>query len=277
MTSRYSAFVAAFFAILLWASLASLSTFVSQIPAFFLTGISLLIGSMLSLHKSREWKLSIKDILFGVYGIAGFHIFYFLGLRNAPPLETNLVNYLWPLLIVLLSPIFLKKHLNRNQILGALLGFSGAIIAIASKGLSQESILQIGYLFSFFSAVIWATFSLGLSNSTSSVWQTGIYCLVSGLICLGISYVVGERYSPSQQDWIFLVVIGIGPLGAAFYLWDFAIKKIGPVSVAPISYFTPVISTTLLTFILQQTPNPALLVAIFLVISGVILGNKKLS
>lgn len=276
MTSRYSAYAAAFFSILLWASLASLSTFVTNIPAFFLTGISLLIGSLISLHKIKAWRLDFKNILFGVYGIAGFHIFYFLGLRNAPAIETNLVNYLWPLLIVILAPLVLKKPLTKYQIIGAILGFSGAVIAIASKGLSQESILQIGYLFSFFSAVIWATFSLGLSKTQDySVWQTGIYCLVSGLVCLLISYVSGERFEPTQKDWLFLLIIGIGPLGAAFYLWDFAIKKIGAISVAPISYFTPVISTALLTFTLRQTPNLVLILALFLVITGVILGNKK--
>jgi drug/metabolite transporter (DMT)-like permease len=276
MTSRYSAYAAAFFAILLWASLASLSTLVTNIPAFFLTGISLLIGSLISLHKIKAWRLDFKNILFGVYGIAGFHIFYFLGLRNAPAIETNLVNYLWPLLIVILAPLVLKKPLTKFQIFGAILGFSGAVIAIASKGLSQQSILQIGYLFSFFSAVIWATFSLGLSKTQEySVWQTGIYCLASGLICLLISYLSGEKFEPTRLDWIFILVIGAGPLGAAFYLWDFAIKKIGAISVAPISYFTPVISTALLTFTLNQTPNLVLILALILVITGVILGNKK--
>jgi drug/metabolite transporter (DMT)-like permease len=31
-----------------------------------------------------------------VYGLFGFHFFLFLALRHAPPVEANLVNYLWP-------------------------------------------------------------------------------------------------------------------------------------------------------------------------------------
>lgn len=271
-----SSYISAFSAILLWASLASLSTFVSNIPAFFLTGFCLLIGSLISIHKLNHWKLDLKNIFFGVYGIAGFHIFYFLGLRNAPALETNLVNYLWPLLIVLLAPFMIKKPLSRYQIIGALLGFSGAILAIASKGLSQSSVLQIGYLFSFFSAVIWATFSLGLSkDNQSSVWQTGAYCLVSGIICLVISYFSGERFEPTGSDWFFLLIIGLGPLGTAFYLWDYAIKRLGAVNVAPVSYLTPVISTLLLTLTLKEVPSFVLGLAITLVLAGVALGNKK--
>lgn len=276
MTSRSTAYVAAFISIVLWASLASLSTFVTQIPAFFLTGSALIIGSLLSIHKIKEWKLDLKDILFGIYGIAGFHIFYFLGLRNAPAIETNLVNYLWPLLIVILAPIVLKKSLTKYQIIGAILGFSGAFIAIASKGLSASgNAIHIGYLFSFFSAVIWSTFSLGLSKRSHSVWQTGLYCLFSGVLCLMISYFSGENIQPHTRDWIFLLVIGIGPLGAAFYLWDYSIKSIGAISIAPISYFTPVISTALLTFTLKESPSLVLILALALVITGVILGNKK--
>ena len=270
-----SATLAALFSILSWASLASLSTFVSQVPAFFLTGISLLIGSLLSIHKTKDWSFDYKNIAFGVYGIAGFHIFYFLGLRNAPAIETNLVNYLWPLLIVLLSPFFIKKPLNKFQILGAIVGFSGAFIAVASKGLSNESFFQIGYLFSFFSAIIWSTFSLGLGNSKSSVWQNGIYCLLSGVVCLAISYTIGESWQVEAKEWFIVTIIGLAPLGAAFYLWDYAIKKLGPIRIAPISYFTPVISTTLLTLTLNQTPSFVLILAIVLVLAGVILGNKK--
>lgn len=275
MASRSTAFVAALLAVLLWASLASLSSFVTNIPAFFLTGISLLFGSLIAVPKVQYWTWNWKNIAFGTYGIAGFHIFYFLGLRNAPPIETNLVNYLWPLLIVLLSPLVLKKSLTQSQIIGAILGFSGAFIAISSRGITQSSFFQIGYLFSFFSALIWSTYSLGLTQNKASVWQNGVYCFVSGIICLVLSFFTEPTYLPTKKDFLFLLIIGLGPLGASFYLWDFAIKRVGAVSIAPISYLTPVISTILLTLTLREFPSPVLLLAIFLVISGVILGSRQ--
>ncbi len=275
MTSRFSSYVFAFFAVLLWASLASFSQFVLEVPALLLTGISLIIGSLISLPKIKMWNWNWRSIAFGTYGIAGFHIFYFLGLRNAPPIETNLVNYLWPLLIILFSPVFLKKKLSNYQIAGAILGFSGAFLAISSKGFSQESAFQIGYLFSFFSAIIWSTYSLGLSKAKHSVWQNGVYCFISGILCLTLSFLTEPTYLPTKKDWLILLLIGIGPLGASFYLWDYSIKKIGAVAVAPISYLTPVISTGLLSIALYQVPSNVLLLAVLFVIAGVILGNRK--
>jgi drug/metabolite transporter (DMT)-like permease len=48
-----------------------------------------------------------STLLLGVYGLFGYHFLLFLALRSAPPLEANLVNYLWPLLIVVLAPVLL--------------------------------------------------------------------------------------------------------------------------------------------------------------------------
>src|SRR5690349_781075 len=95
-------------AIALWATLALLGTYLTKIPPFLLVGVALTIGSGCGLPWVREWKIPLSTLGLGVYGLFGFHFFLFMALRNAPPLEANLINYLWPLLIVVLSPLFLK-------------------------------------------------------------------------------------------------------------------------------------------------------------------------
>ncbi len=117
-------------AIFLWASLASLVTLLSDIPPLLLTGIGLIIGAAVSIPALRfgikPWKVPAKTLLLGVYGLFGYHLMLFLALQNAPAVEANLVNYLWPLLIVLLSPIFTKSlTLNFRYVLAAISGFAG--------------------------------------------------------------------------------------------------------------------------------------------------------
>ncbi len=269
------AYTAAAFAVILWASLAALITFVPHIPVFLLTGIGLIIGGLISVFKASHWKLNFKNIMLGFYGVAGFHLFYFLGLRNAPSVQTNLVNYLWPLLIVVLAPAFIKSKVTRTQILGSVTGFLGAVVAITSNGLDSSKILQWGYLFSFLGAVVWATFTLMISKNSYSIWQNGIYCFISGTLCIAISYFTEPAPQITLQDTFFLAVIGFGPMGAPFYLWNYAIRAAGAVKVAPISYFTPVISTSLLLIALKQTPSAMLLISLGLVIAGIIIGNRK--
>ncbi|MBP0657332.1 DMT family transporter, partial [Mycobacterium tuberculosis] len=63
--------------------------------------------------------------LLGAGGLFGYHAFYFTAMRNAPPVEANLVNYLWPLLIVLFSGLLPGERLRPHHILGAGLGLAG--------------------------------------------------------------------------------------------------------------------------------------------------------
>ena len=98
-------------AIALWASLASLGVSLTHIPPFLLTGITLIIGSVPAwpfvLRDPSQWRIPLRTLALGVYGLFAYHFLLFIALRHAPPVEANLVNYLWPLFIVVLSPVVL--------------------------------------------------------------------------------------------------------------------------------------------------------------------------
>src|SRR4029077_14154363 len=70
----------------------------------------------------------------GVGGLFGYHALYFLALRLAPPAEASLVNYLWPLLIVLFSSLLPGERLAPHHIIGALLGLAGTVLLFTGNG-----------------------------------------------------------------------------------------------------------------------------------------------
>ena len=151
-------------AIALWASLASLGVSLTHIPPFLLTGIALIIGSVPAwpfvLRDPSQWRIPLRTLALGVYGLFAYHFLLFIALRHAPPVEANLVNYLWPLFIVVLSPVVLPGvALRLPHVLAALLGFGGAAIAIAG-GRELSGTLAWGYLPALAAAFIWATYSL---------------------------------------------------------------------------------------------------------------------
>lgn len=271
-------------AVLLWATLASLATLLSDIPPFLLTGIGLLIGAAVSLPALRSgltpWKIPVRTLLIGVYGLFGYHFMLFLALQTAPAVEANLVNYLWPLLIVLLSPLFTKSlKLNLRYVLAALSGFAGAVIAITynSSGLESSSI-EIGYLFALAAAVIWATYSLATTKvaifPTASI---GLFALVSGLLALGAHFVFEPAAYISSSDWLLLVLLGAGPLGGAFYLWDAALKIGDPRRIGLLAFLTPLLSTVLLVLVSGNSLSWQLLVATALIVGGALLGPRTTS
>jgi drug/metabolite transporter (DMT)-like permease len=242
--------LAALGAISLWATLASLGVELAHVPPYLLTGLALLIGSLPSWPLARHWRVPAGTLALGVYGLFGFHFLLFVALRHAPPLEANLVNYLWPLLIVVLAPLLLPGiALRPVHVLAALAGFAGAVLAIAG-GRGLDGGLAWGYLPALGSAFVWASYSL-LTRRVAAfpTAAVGLFGLVSGLLSLACHALLEPAAQLSARDWALIVAMGLGPLGAAFFLWDRALKTGDPRRVGILSYLTPLASTLLLSLV----------------------------
>ena len=101
--------------ILLWSLLAYLGAQLSHIPPLLLVGIALTFSGLIGSLRPGAWKIKPKVLLTGVGGIFGYHFFYFSAFHFAPAVEANLINYLWPLLIVVLSPLILPGYGSARQ------------------------------------------------------------------------------------------------------------------------------------------------------------------
>jgi drug/metabolite transporter (DMT)-like permease len=271
-------------AIVLWASLATLATLLSEIPPFLLTGIGLVIGSLISLplsgFKLSAWKVPAKTLGVGVYGLFGYHLMLFIALQTAPAVEANLVNYLWPLLIVVLAPLFTRSlKLGPRHTIAASAGFTGAYIAITSAGQGVGPLgFEIGYLFALAAAVIWATYSLLTTKlRTFPTSAIGLFGLVSGVLALIAHFILEEPAVISSSDWVLLVVLGLGPLGGAFYFWDAALKIGDPRRIGLLAFLTPLLSTTMLLVVSGRELSWQLLLATALIIGGALLGSNTTS
>ena len=263
-------------AIALWATLASLGVALKHVPPFLLTGLALVIGSIASWPLARQWRVPAKTLALGIYGLFGFHFLLFIALRLAPPVEANLVNYLWPLLLVVLAPIFLPDvKLRPAHVAAALLGFAGAAIAILGAGGGASATWSWGYLPALGSAFIWATYSLGTRRVTPfPTAAIGLFGLASGLLSL-LCHALGEpAVTLKAQDWLLIVVMGLGPLGAAFFLWDRALKLGDPRQIGILSYLTPLLSTALLVLVSGSDFSAGLAVATALIVGAAIIGTR---
>jgi drug/metabolite transporter (DMT)-like permease len=271
---------AALAAIGLWATLAPISAVLGDLPPFFVTGTGLLIGSLIALFVAKgriaNLKVPPKTLLIGVYGLFGFHAALFAALQLAPPVQANLINYLWPLLLVVLAPIFLSgTRLRPRHVIAALAGFAGAALAITSGGeVSGGGVL--GYLFALLAAIIWATYSLltkRVPHFESSA--VGVFALVSGLLALMAHAVFEAPVSPSGMQWLLLLALGLGPLGGSFYLWDYALKHGDPQRIGLLSFLTPLLSTTLLLLVTGKELTWLLGAAGVLIIGAAVFGNRS--
>ena len=281
-------------AVALWACLASLGLALAHLPPFFLTGAALMIGGALALPaalmKPARWKLPLPALALGVFTLFGFHFLLFIALRLAPAVEVNLVNYLWPLFIVVLAPLYLRNLRWRGvHLVAALLGFAGAALAIvgADSGstsatptdASAGSTAWAGYAMALGSALIWANFSLQTKRLTLAcrgfpTAAIGLFGLVSGALSLLCHSALEPAISLSGRDAWLLLAMGLGPLGGAFYLWDRALKLGDPRHVGLVSYLTPLASTALLLLVSGRSWSASLAAAAILVVGAALVGLR---
>jgi len=267
-------------AILLWASLAVLGVRLAHLPPFWLTGVALLIGSVIALPLSRfdfsQWRVPARTLALGVYGLFGFHFLLFIALRHAPPVQANLVNYLWPLGMVVLAPLLLPgTALHLRHVLAALLGFAGAALAITG-GKPLEGGIAWAYLPALASAFVWASYSLLTQRvppfPSSAI---GLFALVSGLLSLACHALLEPPAQVVPQDWFWLSLMGLGPLGAAFFLWDAALKRGDVRQIGLLSFLTPLLSTLLLLWYRGEPVSPSVGIATALIVGSAWLGRGR--
>ena len=263
-------------AIVLWATLASLGVALKHLPPFLLTGLALVIGSIPAWPLVRQWRVPPATLALGVYGLFGFHFLLFIALRLAPPVEANLVNYLWPLLLVVLAPLFLPDvKLRAGHVAAALIGFAGAAVAILGTGSGASATWSWGYLPALGSAFIWASYSLGTRRVPAfPTAAIGLFGLVSGLLSLLCHALLEAPATLQPQDWILVTVMGLGPLGAAFFLWDRALKLGDPRQIGILSYLTPLLSTALLMVVSGRPFSPSIALAAVMIIGAAVLGTR---
>lgn len=271
--------LAALAAVILWGSLAAIAVALNNIPPLLMTGLGLIIGSIISLpvasFKIRRILPSSKMLLVGVYGLFGYHAALFAGLQNAPSVQANLVNYLWPVLIVLLAPlIVVGSRIGLSHVIASILGFSGAALAILS-GAELVSGFAVGYLFAFIAALIFSSYSLLIKRfSHSPTAAVGGYSLVGGLLAVGAHFVFEQPVEISQGQWIWLALLGLGPLGGSFYLWDYAMKHGSAQRVGTIAFLTPVLSTTILLVVSGQNLTISIGLAALLIVAAAVVGSR---
>jgi drug/metabolite transporter (DMT)-like permease len=284
--ARRRAMLAGVAAILLWGALATLSVAAGPVPPFQMVAMTFALGALIGIVRAGRRGLAWVELVrwpgpvwtVGVGGLFGYHALYFAALQLAPPAEANLVNYLWPLLIVVLSAPLAGERLGWMHILGAALGFAGVALLAASRGVNFASDHALGYALALGCAFTWSTYSV-LSRRLGETPTDAIasFCAASAVLSLACHLLFERTVWPANATaWLAVVALGLGPAGAAFYLWDHAVKRGDIKALGALSYAAPILSTALLIVFGLAAPTAMLIVATLLVTVGAVLASRDL-
>jgi drug/metabolite transporter (DMT)-like permease len=278
MSPRRRATLAGFAAVLLWSSLAVLTTATGAIPPFQLLamgfGIAGLAGVALVLRPGGPGWVALRQPwssgLLVVGALFGYHALYFLALKRAPAVQANLINYLWPLLIVVFASVLGGTRVSPRQWLGTALGLAAAALLVTrGRAMQVEPEHLPGYAAALGAALIWALYSV-LNRRFEAVPSTGMAgaCLVAGVLGGAAHLALETTVVPTAGQWLLILALGLGPTGIAFWLWDVGTKRGDLAVLGTLSYAAPLLSTALLLAFGRATPHWTQAVAIGLLLTG---------
>ncbi len=271
MNQHKSSFILGCITIVLWSSLAALGKLLIHLPPFYLLGWAFLLGSVFSWRKPKEMFPSWKISVWGILGFFFYHFFLFYALRFAPAIEANLINYMWPVLLVMMTPIFFKdQKLAWYHFAGSTLAVIGCVLLVGGEGFELKEDHLKGYLLAAAAALAWPIYSLGKKKlGETSVWAIGGFCLGSSVLCfMTHAWIEPVTPLPPPQDLWLILIMGLGPFGIAFYTWDLAIHRGDTRVIGALTYLDPVLSTLGLILFAGQVLGSTTLVAMLLIVVG---------
>ena len=272
-----------FVAVLLWGVLALLTVGSAPTPPFLLNAICFAIGGVLGLVWTslagglRALRTVPRHVyILGTLGLFGYHALYFSALRLAPAAEASLIAYLWPLLIVLMSGLLPGERVRSGHVLGALIGFSGAALIVSGGGTGFDPAAMDGYLLAGICALTWSGYSvLSRSFGTVPTASVAVFCLASAVLSLPLHIAFETTAWPvGPMGWLSAILLGLGPVGLAFYVWDIGVKRGDIQILGTASYAAPLLSTVVLVLAGVATPSWSLALAAVLITGGALLAAR---
>ena len=267
-------------AIALWAFLALLTRQAAGIPPLELTALGFAVGGVVSLilvaarGRLGALKQPPKAWFHGVGGLFGYHALYFAALAFAPAVEANLINYLWPLLIVLLAAPILGLKLGPLRLAGVGAGFVGCVLLVGAGASFPPGALP-GFLCALAAAFAWAVYSV-TSRRMALVPTEAVagFCIATAVLA-GVASLIFEPFvMPDARQALAILLLGLGPVGAAFFLWDMGMKRGDPRLLGTLAYATPVLSTLLLILAGEGVMDLRIALATLLVAGGGVLAAR---
>jgi drug/metabolite transporter (DMT)-like permease len=234
-------------------------------------------GLRLRLASVKRSYLFTCGFLFIIY-IAAFYLALGSAMNRAQALEVGLINYLWPMLILLFSIPILNTRATWLALPAALIATVGIFLAtLQNQTVSWPNFIenvsqnQAPYLLALLAAVSWAFYS-NLSRKLAGSESGGavpFFMLATGLV-LGFFRLIHPEHSQfSIRAGAELLYLAIGP-NLAYVFWDMAMRKGDVVLVASASYFTPLLSTLVSCLYLGLTPAWQLWLGCALIILGAV-------
>lgn len=249
-------------------------------------GAAILLFPLMWIMEKNRKKLTLKDIglftVLGLTGIALYNICFFLASKHAPVIKSSLFIASNPVLIVLLSGLFLKETITKNNIIGMIIALTGVTFIITNGHLF--TLFQLGFepidLVLLGAVISWALYSVvgKVVLKKYSAVESTTYAVAFGTLFLLPLAVVETSWQDIQQasgtTWVAIAHMSIFVTVVSFVMYYYGIKEVGAAKASIFINVMPVSAVLMATIYLGETFTWAHGVGAVFVLSGVYIGTN---
>lgn len=277
-------------AVLLWSTVAT----AFKITLSYMTPIQMLaaasVVSALSLVLVAMWQKTLPQIgttflkrplyylTLGLINPLIYYLVLFKAYDLLPASQAQPLNYSWAITLTLMAALFLGQKIRKQDWIAAALGYVGVVV-IATKGdlLALQFDSPLGVALALISTLLWAGYwILNTKNNADPVLGLLLSFLLSLPFSLGLAAYTADWSGIPWQGWAAVGYVGLFEMGITFVLWLSAMKHATNTSrISNLIFISPFISLVLLATIIGEEIYPSTLVGLLLIVTGLIIQQRK--
>lgn len=246
---------------------------VSSIFSFvFLLVFNIINGSIRELKKYSLKDYGIMAGL-GFLGLFMYSALYYYGLKQLSSQEACILNYLWPIMLVIFSSIILKEKMTVAKGLAMFCSFFGIIILSTGGGSTATGNVTAGMISCIVAAACYGLFSVlnKKADYNQNIAMMVIWFVTA--ICAGILGFITEEWKPIEgTQWLGMLWLGVVIDAVAYLLWALALKGDGTTAkIANLAYLTPFLSLVVSAVVLKEQIQMRAVIALIFIVGGILL------
>jgi len=247
---------------------------IATFTAFLFLGIVVIIKGKLSILKKLTSKQALNSALMGLFNPFLYYLVLFEAYNRIPAQEGVALNYIWPVVLVIFSIIFLKQHITLMSVLAIVISFLGTVL-IAMHGNFAEFRFSntTGVILAIGSAFFWASFwIINMKDPREAIVKMFVNFAFGAVYILCWNIYKNNIILPPFQGVAGAIYIGVFEMGLTFVLWLTALKlSTHTARVSNLVFISPFISLILVSFFVGEKILLSTVAGLALIVLGIVI------
>ena len=227
------------------------------------------------LRKMKQYSRKDYGIMAGL-GFLGLFVYsalYYYGLTQLTSQEACIINYLWPMMLVLCSCMILKEKFTVLKAVAMICSFAGIVILSTGSGMAANGNTLAGMLSCVTAAACYGLFSVlnKKANYDQNIAMMVMWLVVA--VCGAVLGLMTETWKPIEgAQWLGMLWLGAIVDAVAYLLWALALNGAeNTAKIANLAYLTPFLSLLVSAVVLKEQIRPRAVIALVFIIGGILL------